>query len=457
MLSDCGSSNAKSKAQFVCRARRAYNTSFHNDPNVVLIVDDHIDDDLESMAPNFLSKFVKSNGTLSPSSNIDGHTRARTLSDVSSIPRGRTISNAKPNPKVVLTAEGDDDQKQPSMPGSIHRSSSPRDRRPRSESLSRSVHSGSSRPTPISTPRKSATEVIEMPHTTSPESDEFPFGGQLQGLGVDLGRTPTAPNHGSTIVPAPAAADQHTLNHRTSSKSLTSQTEEESADGQHVRRPSFVSAGMSTGVPSTVASSISDTSFASNPLPPADAITSSTISNSASVNSYTSATLQPRHMDSDAVSIASSAISQTKKMPWRRASGSNKKRKPTGLASAIAASGLAMASPGMNQNLPQIIPVPRSPPKSPPRTFPNPRRTSSASYKARSRQSSGAYAPNGDDANGSGDFQSDMDSDSDDDLGLNVDDIPVTGFAVASNKRNAEFHENFPWIPEGDYLIEGDC
>ncbi len=50
-----------------------------------------------------------------------------------------------------------------------------------------------------------------------------------------------------------------------------------------------------------------------------------------------------------------------------------------------------------------------------------------------------------------------MDSDSDDDLGLNVDDIPVTGFAVASNKRNAEFHENFPWIPEGDYLIEGDC
>jgi len=47
-----------------------------------------------------------------------------------------------------------------------------------------------------------------------------------------------------------------------------------------------------------------------------------------------------------------------------------------------------------------------------------------------------------------------MDSDSDDDLGLNVDDIPVTGFAVASNKRNAEFHENFPWIPEGDYLIE---
>jgi hypothetical protein len=34
-------------------------------------------------------------------------------------------------------------------------------------------------------------------------------------------------------------------------------------------------------------------------------------------------------------------------------------------------------------------------------------------------------------------------------------DIPVTGFAVASSKRNADFHELFPNVPEGDYLIEG--
>ncbi|KAL1731706.1 hypothetical protein EV714DRAFT_271504 [Schizophyllum commune] len=34
------------------------------------------------------------------------------------------------------------------------------------------------------------------------------------------------------------------------------------------------------------------------------------------------------------------------------------------------------------------------------------------------------------------------------------DDIPVTGFAVASSKRNADFHELFPAVPEGDYLIE---
>lgn len=33
--------------------------------------------------------------------------------------------------------------------------------------------------------------------------------------------------------------------------------------------------------------------------------------------------------------------------------------------------------------------------------------------------------------------------------------IPVHGFAVASNKRNLEFHALFPEIDEGDYLIEG--
>lgn len=49
------------------------------------------------------------------------------------------------------------------------------------------------------------------------------------------------------------------------------------------------------------------------------------------------------------------------------------------------------------------------------------------------------------------------DDELEDDLDLDPDDIPVTGFAVASNRRNQEFHEMFPNIPEGDYLIEGAC
>ena len=38
---------------------------------------------------------------------------------------------------------------------------------------------------------------------------------------------------------------------------------------------------------------------------------------------------------------------------------------------------------------------------------------------------------------------------------LNSGDILVTGFAVASNSRNAYFHELFKSIPEGDHLIDG--
>ena len=43
----------------------------------------------------------------------------------------------------------------------------------------------------------------------------------------------------------------------------------------------------------------------------------------------------------------------------------------------------------------------------------------------------------------------------DNDLELSDDDVPVTGFAVASNKRNADFHDLFPTVPVDDYLIEG--
>ena len=38
---------------------------------------------------------------------------------------------------------------------------------------------------------------------------------------------------------------------------------------------------------------------------------------------------------------------------------------------------------------------------------------------------------------------------------LNEGDIPATGFAVASNRRNADFRELFGTISEGDYLIGG--
>lgn len=60
-------------------------------------------------------------------------------------------------------------------------------------------------------------------------------------------------------------------------------------------------------------------------------------------------------------------------------------------------------------------------------------------------------------SSGDGHDEDDVDDSDDDALlaELNDGDIPVTGFAVASNRRNADFHELFKRVPDGDYLIEG--
>lgn len=218
------------------------------------------------------------------------------------------------------------------------------------------------------------------------------------------------------------------------------------------------------------------------------------------------------------------------KRPWKRAS-----RKPTGLASAIAASGLTIAQPTLSraqaaQAAAQISPAPStggksaksvgtlSPNGSPPylsksptqSTISNrswqgknltadlsPRSAKSGTRQGRSRRTSratsvrsdaagseySAVGPsnarnvtgttasvNGDDLSSrpgyySGlelDVNSSEEDESASDLsdgaygdGDDFDDIPVTGFAVASTKRNQDFHEVFPSVPEGDYLIEG--
>ena len=51
--------------------------------------------------------------------------------------------------------------------------------------------------------------------------------------------------------------------------------------------------------------------------------------------------------------------------------------------------------------------------------------------------------------------EDDSDYDSGDALDFGDDDIPITGFAVATMKRNQEFHDLFPTIPEEEYLIDG--
>ncbi|KAH7101443.1 hypothetical protein BKA62DRAFT_703829 [Auriculariales sp. MPI-PUGE-AT-0066] len=138
--------------------------------------------------------------------------------------------------------------------------------------------------------------------------------------------------------------------------------------------------------------------------------------------------------------------------PWRKPS----KGPDGGIAGALAATGVAIAHPRQSSTLLASPPVVR-------------RTTSSTSVRSsmeKDREPNGtpssadgrgrhlvvqAYAPRS-----TSDDTSTSESETDDAsrLFLDQDAIPVTGFAVASSKRNIEFHEMFPQVPPDDYLIE---
>jgi hypothetical protein len=140
------------------------------------------------------------------------------------------------------------------------------------------------------------------------------------------------------------------------------------------------------------------------------------------------------------------------------------RRRPTGLGAALAASGMAIANPTVSvQHVAGSLSG-------------GPRRSASiSSINAVAAAAAGGgrhdiaaqHAPRrsvegerpassvGGGSNPGTDYDSAEESDSEDELDLD-DDIPVTGFAVASTRRNIEFHEMFSAVPEGDYLIEGE-
>ncbi|KAJ6543958.1 hypothetical protein B0H19DRAFT_957127 [Mycena capillaripes] len=205
-------------------------------------------------------------------------------------------------------------------------------------------------------------------------------------------------------------------------------------------------------------------------------------------------TWAPSRRDTDAFSVTSQG--QKKKptsRPWRRSAP----KKPMGLAGAIAASGLAMANPAltapqqtnltpqvMNQNenrsSPSLVTSPNRKLTASPEAIHHRRHHTGTNGKSprsksdhRRRRTTGSVNGHGEgeeyfpdeqgeyysgleesDDDGSGSDSGDDSGSGLEDLDLGEDDIPVTGFAVASNKRNADFHELFPGIPEGDYLID---
>ena len=184
--------------------------------------------------------------------------------------------------------------------------------------------------------------------------------------------------------------------------------------------------------------------------------------------------------DSDTASITSTASGRKRRL-WRRSSttstSSPKQQRSTALPNVFAAS---VTNARHSSSSPAVVAADPSRSSSTPAS--QPRRKSTAVKRSpalsghhaaasqssiesptgiHSRQNSLTARPTehesdyGSSAEGHDD---DVEDDSDDDAllaELNDGDIPVTGFAVASNKRNADFHELFKSTPEGDYLIEG--
>ena len=189
------------------------------------------------------------------------------------------------------------------------------------------------------------------------------------------------------------------------------------------------------------------------------------ITKSFTTNNITTTTFLSPKQDSDAASIRSVSSSRSRTFfgggafdSIKKTRSKSPKRKPTGLASAIAISGLAVAmSPQSDiaEQLKESV-VERGHTRN--RSVPSvSRQENLASSLELPGNASGnrSRAPSFLQPSDYSDNEGTEDDSSDDVDDVTADLMPVTGFAVASSKRNADFHELFPDIPEGDYLIEG--
>lgn len=184
-----------------------------------------------------------------------------------------------------------------------------------------------------------------------------------------------------------------------------------------------------------------------------------------------------RVRDSDAVSISSTASGRKRRL-WRRSSttstSSPKQQRSTAIPSVVVASvtnARSTADPSRQRASSSSTPasqprrkgtaVKRSPALSGHHAAASQSSIEDSPTGTRSRHNSLLARPpehESDYVSSAEGFDDEVEDDSEDDAllaELNDGDIPVTGFAVASNKRNADFHDLFRTIPEGDYLIEG--
>jgi len=197
---------------------------------------------------------------------------------------------------------------------------------------------------------------------------------------------------------------------------------------------------------------------------PVPAITKSFTTNNVTTNA--NAFLSPNQKDSDAASIRSVSSSRSKSFfsggtfeSIKKSRPKSPKRKQTGLASALAISGLAVAMSPQNEIAEQLKEAVAEKGHGRNRSVTSPPRPDNLSSSLElpgnasgKRSRAPSFVQPSDYSSGG---EGTDDESSDDVEEVTADLMPVTGFAVASSKRNADFHELFPDIPEGDYLIEG--
>lgn len=371
--------------------------------------------------PSILSKFTKAGSDIERGGAV--HRRAHTTSESRSTTPSTSSSG---NPRLVLTSESTE-ALEPLSAGSQHRQDSmPMSKQPdRNQTLYPDSEEGRARKAFAEKMRDSGRRALSVGTPQGPDDDD----------GTPGPRRPVPPPPTREVPPVPALPPRsHTEVPRSEHTPAASQARHD--------------------VPPPVPSIITTPQQKTQPLV-------------SSPTSESPPTTPPTTKDDLKRQGSEKKKSSTGSSGWQRRASLSGRSPPRrihpsgGLASAIAGSGLALVNPAVQRPLmPAVNPVAATT---------RHRHNSSASdiglggrdRHAQSRTMSQNHRDTAvledgvnDENSGSSGSESDGDSSGDDMDPLADGVAPITGFAVASNKRTADFHALFPTVPEGDYLID---
>ncbi|KAG8813778.1 hypothetical protein FRC17_001432 [Serendipita sp. 399] len=356
---------------------------------------------------NWLNKLTTKEGKLAPSPNGKSSSKnsSRSVTPSPSLPKISLPPADAGTPKVVLTGEDDSASPMTVSPSSVHRA----------DSMSTSQLNSINGRTDSSGHRKYAT--VSNDEIPARQSDSLP--------------TPSAPKPARSRANSQAEpnVDPSIPVSESPTQSLSSRRSGSIASGESTQFQSFQQLVDS---PPPIRQRVVSVDGAISPE-----------------DSATSPGKKRRSGRQHAASIGAGTPSPTgknSKPPTRHQTTMG-----MGLASALVASGMGIAPPPHMLSTPAGSLAPPALNRKPSSTSTNlvdrgsPERTRVVRPRPRSTSSSKANDDSGSDSE---------DYDSGDALSFNDDDIPITGFAVATMKRNQDFHELFPQVPADDYLID---